>query len=53
MYDSLNVLSSYNFVELNEDNIVTIKADSGLVQFADRFNSNSFLKRYHQWQWSL
>ena len=42
VYDSLNVLSSYNFVDLNEANEAKIKADSGLVQFADRFNSNTF-----------
>lgn len=42
VYDSLNVMSNYNFADLVDDNEQTFKADSALVQFADRFNSNAF-----------
>ena len=42
VYDSLNVMSNYNFADLVDDNEQTFKADSALVQFADRF------KRCHQ-----
>lgn len=42
VYDSLNVLSTYKFADLNENNASMLKADSALVQFADRFNSNTY-----------
>jgi peptide/nickel transport system substrate-binding protein len=41
-YDSLNVLSAYNFEDFNDKNEEKLKTDDRLIKFAEDFNSNIY-----------
>jgi len=42
VYDSLNVLGSYNFKDINDKNKDRLQMDEKLIQFAEAFNSAKF-----------